>query len=257
MLEIKIDTRRLNAAMQRMAEATKKDLAAVVRQQSGIIVGHLIALTPPGAARGQSMTDTGGIDNAAKKHGEASIAADIAVLFPTTKLASKKIEAMMEAGFQFGTGRGRKIVRDFAESESDLARIHSASRSANGRVRTGSTGQNMALTRSAIRRAYIKKQQQKVGLLNAGWLPAANELKTAARATPAWIRRHGSKAGGVSFVKTTQGLTITVSNRQNYFPKNMDARIQRAVFRRGDGLRKALFEMTERNARKANSAMGS
>jgi hypothetical protein len=257
MLDIRIDTRRLNAAMQEFAREARKDLDSVVRQQAGIIVGHLIAMTPPGASKGQAMTDSGGIDLSAKKRGEARIAADIAALFPTTKLKDEKVFGLIDAGFEWGTGRGKKTIREFAQTEADLERIHKFSRSpASGRVRTGSTGQLMAVTRANIRRAYTRRAIKNVGLLAAGWLHAAAELKTAARATPVWITRHGKKPGGVSIIRTTEGLGITVYNRMPYFPKDMDVRIQRAVFRRTEGLRKALAAMIERRSSKANAKMG-
>jgi hypothetical protein len=257
MITVQIDTRRLNAAMQEFARLARKDLDFVVRQQAGIMVGQLIALTPPATSKGENMTDRGGINPAAKKAGEARIAADIQALFPTTKLKEPEIMGMMEAGFEWGTGRGKKVIRQFAATEADMERIHKAARSpATGRVRTGSTGQNMALTRSAIRNAYIKRAIQRVGELNAGWLNAARELNTAKRATPAWITRHGPKRGGVSVARVPQGISITVSNRVPYFPKDMEQRIQRVVARRYQGLRKAIEAMIERKAKQANRRMG-
>lgn len=256
MLDIRIDTRRLNAAMQEMARESRKDLDVVVREQAGIMVGHLIAMTPPAAGKGQAMNDRGGIELEAKKRGESAIAADLAALFPTTKLKDEEVMRRIDQGFEWGTGGGKKIIRDFAETEEDLRRIHQSSRSpSTGRVRTG-RGQNMALTRAAVLKAYKKKALLKVGHLNAGWLKAARELRTAARATPAWITRHGAKGGGFSILRTQEGLNIAVSNNLPYFPKDMNLRVQRVVFRRGEGLRKALEAMVERKAQKARGKMG-
>lgn len=257
MITLQIDTRRLNAAMQEFAREARKDLDIVTREQAGIIVGHLIAMTPPGASKGQAFNDRGGIDLSAKKHGEAAVAADIAALFPTTKLKDGKVYGLIDAGFEWGTGRGKKTIRDFAATEADLARIHQAARSkSTGRIRTGSTGQNMALTRNALRKSYTRQAIKKVGLLNAGWLHAARELRTAARATPAWITRHGPKRGGVRILRTFGGLAITVSNNQPYFPRDMERRIQRAVYRRQQGLQKAIAAMIEKKALRANKRMG-
>jgi len=253
MLTIQIDTRRLNAAMQEFARESRKDLDFIIRQQAGILVGHLIALTPPGASRGQALNDRGGISNSAKQRGEANIKADIAALFPTTRIKDDSVLGMIEAGFEWGTGRGKKKITQFAASESDLARIHRAARSSStGRARTGSTGQQMALTRASIRNAYTKQAIKSVGMLNAGWMRAATELKTASRATPAWITRHGHKPGGVTITQARGGLTIIMQNRMPYFPKDMNRRLQLAVDRRYRGLRKALEEMIERKAKKAN-----
>ncbi len=257
MLDIRLDTRRLNAAMQEFARLGKEDMDTVVRGQTAIIVGHLIAMTPPGAAKGEAMNDRGGITPEARRRGEGAIAADIAALFPTTKLKDAEVFGMIDAGFEWGTGRGRKVIREFARTEADLERIHKFARSpATGRVRTGSTGQNMAVTRLNVRKAYTRKAIRRVGQLNAGWLNAARELKTVARATPAWITRHGHKPGGVRFLRTAGGLSIFVSNRMPYFPNDIDLRVQRAVFRRGEGLRKAIEAMLEKAAKKAQARMG-
>jgi hypothetical protein len=256
LIEIQVDTRRLEAAMREFAREGKKDLDDVIRQQAGIMTAHLIALTPPAAGRGQAMNDRGSIANEAKKRGEAVIAADIAALFPTSRLNDDRIEGMVATGFQWGTGRGKKVVREFAATEADLERIHRLSRGSSGRVRTGRSGENMAVTRAAVRRAYIKQAQRKVGLLNAGWLQAARELKTAKRATPAWITRHGAQAGGLQLMRTPTGLRLRVMNRLPWFPKDMGARVGRAVVWRTRGLEKALDAMLERQAKKAESRMG-
>jgi hypothetical protein len=256
MLKIQVDTRRLNAAMQEYAKIARKDLDFIIRQQAGILVGNMIALTPPAAGRGQAITDRGGIASSAKKRGEARIAADIAALFPTTRIKDEAILGMIDAGFEWGTGRGKKTVRQFAPTVADLARIHKEARSkSTGRVKTGSTGQNMAVTRASVRNAYTRQAIKSVGILNAGWLRAARDLKTAARATPAWITRHGPKSGGVSIMRTWGGLAVTVSNRVPYFPKDMDRRVQRAIDHRYRGLRKAIEAMIERRNARANARM--
>jgi hypothetical protein len=255
MITIAVDTTAFEAAAREFAREGRKDLEVVIREQAAIMTGHLIALTPPAAGRGQAMNDRGGITLEAKKRGEAAIAADIAALFPTTRLKEDEVDKLIEAGFQWGTGRGRKIIRQYAGSEADMARIHAASRSANGRVRTGN-GENMALVRAATRRAFIRSQQKKVGLLNAGWLNAARELKTSRGATPAWITRHPAQAGGVTIHRPVAGVAIRIYNEQPWFPKDMDARVERAMRRRTAGLQKAVEAMVERRAKRAEERMG-
>lgn len=252
MFTAEIDTKGLNLLMSRFAKESRKGIDEVIEQQMGMIVGGLIAMTPPGASKGQAMNDRGGITAAAKKKGEGRIRADIVTLFPTTRMKEPKVWGLIENGYYWGTGRGRKKIIDYASSIHDLRRVHKAARSkSSGRVRTGLSGQNMAMTTAALRNAYAKEQIKKVGILNAGWLKASGRLKTAKRATPAWITRHGAKPGGVSFRKGKYGLSITVSNRMPYFPKDMQARMQRAVERRERGIEKALAAMLERKAKNA------
>jgi hypothetical protein len=254
-----VDTTRLNRAMALMARESRKGLDDVIEKETATIVGHLIAMTPPGKAKGRTMTDRGGIDKGAKKLGEAAIRADISLLFPTTKdvgLTNGQIKGMIENGFKWGTGRGAKQINKFASSVAELERIHKSARSyRTGRVKIGSVGQNMAITRAGIRNQFIKQQIKKVGILNAGWLRAARRLKTAKRSTPAWITRHGEKPGNVVFRKTKHGLAISVSNNLNYFPKNIESRMQQAINRRSRGIEKALVAMLERKAARAEQRM--
>lgn len=253
MITAELDTSKLNKAISLFAKTSKKSVEQVMRQQAGIIVGHVIAITPPGARKGQSMTERGGIDSSARKRGESAIKTDINILFPTTRMKPDKVYGLIQSGFRWGTGRGAKKIPYYASSAADLKRIHAKARSPiTGRIRTGSIGQNMALTTTAARREFLADQKKKVGILNAGWLKAARELKTAKRATPAWITRHGNKPGSVNFSTSSLGLTITITNKMPYFPGKMDERIQQAINRRVRGIEKALVDMLTREGKKFN-----
>lgn len=258
MIDIQVDTSRLEAAMVEFATAGRKELVDVVRQQAGMLVGHVIALTPPGGSAGQSMSDdSGGITLAAKKRGEASIAADIAKIFPTSTLPTKTLDAMVANGYEFQTGKGHKdTVREVAESVDDLRRIHKFARNPKtGRTRKMKGG-GMAITRKAVLRQYIRQEMAKVGKLNAGWLNAANELKTASRNVPAWIKRHGSRPGGVDVSERGYRVGIRIFNSQTWFPGNMESRVAIAVNRRERGLIKATEAILERRAKAAERRMG-
>lgn len=256
MIDVQVDTRNLEDALSEFAKAARKDLNAVVKQQAGILVGHVIAITPPGGKNGQAMTDSGGIGLDAKKRGEAVIASDIAKLFPTSKLPHERLAGMVADGFEFQTGKGHKdTVRDVAESVDDLARVHRFARN----PKTGRTrkmkGIGMAITRKAVLRQYIRQEMKKVGLLNAGWLRAASELKTAGRAVPAWIKRHGAKPGGADVREVAGKIGVRIYNSQTWFPKGMDARVRIAVARRERGLIKAAEAVLERRAKAAERRM--
>lgn len=257
MLDMQVNTRRLELALDEFAQLSRRDLRDVMRQQAGIIVGHVIAVTPPGAAKGQAMTEQGGIAISAKKRGESVIAADIARIFPTTRLNEDAAKELVSQGFEWRVGRGqRAIVRKTAFSVAELETIHRQARSrSTGRTRKGK-GANMALTRKAILRQFIREKQKSVGKLNSGWLAAARELKTSSRAVPAWIRRHGVGPGGTDTSDRRGDVTVTVFNGQDWFPGNMDARLDLAIKRRERGIRKAIEAMLERNARRATRRMG-
>jgi len=257
MIAIAVNTSAFEAAIAEFARLTRKDLAEVAKQQAGILVGHVIAITPPGGKGGEAFTDTGGISLEAKKRGEAVIAADITRLFPTSKLKHETLVGLTNAGFEFQTGKGHKdVVREVAETAADLARIHKFARN----PRTGRTqklkGGNMAITRKGILKQYIRQEMAKVGKLNAGWINAARELKTAGRAVPAWITRHGAGRGGANVTDRGPRVAITVYNSEVWFPSSMDARVRLALRRRENGLQKASEAVLERRAKAAERRMG-
>jgi hypothetical protein len=260
MIDVDVDTSGLEAALAEFSKLTRKDLGEVTKQQAGILVGHVIAITPPGSGRGQAMTDSAGIDLAAKKRGEARIAEDISKLFVTTRLPEGAIEKLInDRDFQWENpmAGGRKVlVYQRANSQSDLAIVHARARNPrNGRTRQAGGGL-MAIARSAQVKAYIKTAIKKVGLLNAGWLNAARELKTASRAVPAWITRHGSQGGGADVRDSGPGVRVRIFNTQTWFPSGMEARVALAVRRREHGLKKAMEAILERRARAAEKRQG-
>ena len=257
MVDIKINTSNLESIISQFAETSRKDLFEVTKQQMGILVGHVIAITPPGGGGGQAFSDSGGISLAAKKRGESVIAADISRIFPTSRLKHDTLVGMTNAGFEFQTGKGHKdIIQEVAETIDDLARVHKFARN----PRTGRTrkmkGIGMAVTRSAVLRQYIRQQIAKVGKLNSGWINAARELKTASRAVPAWISRHGAGRGGANVTQRVGRISITIFNSEIWFPATMDARVAIAVSRRERGLLNALEAMLERKAKAAERRMG-
>lgn len=258
MLSIQADTSGLEKAIAAFSEIAKKDVEEIAKKQAAILVGHMIALTPPGGRKGEAMTDSGGIGLDAKKRGEDRVAADISRLFPTTNLKEERVKAMVRSGFEWREGsKGHKmIVREFTDSESRLALLHQQGRNPRtGRTRT-TGGASMALTRKATLKAYIKQQIKNVGKLNSGWINAANELKTASRAVPAWIKRHGAGPGGADILRQNRFTGVRIFNNQQWFPSDMNSRAVLAIQRRERGLIKAMEEMLERNAKKAERKMG-
>lgn len=262
MIDVEVDTSNLEAAIAEFAKLTRKELGEVTKQQAGILVGHVIAITPPGGGS-QTLTDSGGITLEAKKRGESRIADDISKLFVTTRLPEPVIERILyDEVFRdyewLNPVNGGRNVRVFhrANSIADIAIIHQRGRNPrNGRTRQNGGG-SMAIARPALVKAYIKEAIKKVGLLNAGWLNAARELKTASRAVPAWITRHGAQGGGADVRNSGPGISIRIFNTQTWFPQGMEARVALAVQRREYGLQKAMEAVLERRAKAAEKRMG-
>jgi hypothetical protein len=258
MIDVKVDTTNLEAALAEFAKITRKDLGEVTKQQAGILVGHVIAITPPGYSA--LISDSGGISLAAKKAGESRMAADISKVFVTTTLPQPVIERLInDRDFLWENPQsgGRKVmVYRRANSLADLAVVHKGARNPrNGRTRQAGGGL-MAIARPALVKQYIRESMKKVGLLNAGWLNAARELKTASRAVPAWIKRHGPQSGGATVRDSGARVGIMIYNWQAWFPDSMTGRVALAVQRRENGLRKAMEAILERRAAAAQKKMG-
>ena len=258
MLTVKVNTRPMEEALAEFARIGRKDLDQVMQEQGGILVGHVIAISPPGGRKGQALGDRGGIELEAKKRGESRIAADIAAIFPTTTASEAEVKGWIRAGVKVKAGQHTRAqeVRDIAFTMADMKRVHQIARNrATGRTRTIG-GANMAYARKGLLKAYIKQEQKRVGLLNAGWLQAAETLKTAKRATPAWITRHGKQAGSATITKGSARTGISISNFLGWFPAGMGSRVAIALNRRESGLKKAADAILERRARAAERRMG-
>lgn len=256
MIEIKVDTSKLETAIAEFARLTRADLSSVIKTQAGILVGHIIATTPPGNHKA-ALTAAGGIGKAAKAMGEAAIRADIERLFPAFQMSPKKLAGQVAAGnIRLKDGFITVKVKRIAETEAELRALHQAARSKT----TGRTSlkrrEALAATRQNVREAYIKKQLKRVGLLNAGWINAARELRTSSGAIPAWITRHGAQKGGAE-VKDRGGayVSVRIFNQQAWFPQGMEARVEDALRRRHHALLKAMEAVLARRAKAAERRM--
>jgi len=86
---------------------------------------------------------------------------------------------------------------------------HQKRRGRNGRVKGNKP--TVRITEADIPKvlAYIKVQQSHVGLLAAGFKPAADALKVS---LPAWIRRHGKTLGSIRIHRAIGSYGITITN---------------------------------------------
>jgi len=256
MLEIKVDTSRLEAAMLDFCNASRKGMESVIKKTGGTMVGQLIGVTPPGNQKTLSG-ENGGITLQAKKMGEANVSSDIKKLFPTTKKKDSDVFGMIDAGYKWRAQNERRYqVAEFAQSVADLKRIHkSAKNPKTGRTRIHG-GQNMAVTRSQIRSAYIKSEVKKVGMLAAGWLNAASELNTPSRYIPGWIKRHGAGRGGVEMRKNSGSYSLRIYNNNPWIGIGWEARLKYVVSRGTAALKVATEKELDKRAKAAEQRMG-
>ena len=256
MFTVEADTKKLNYLMAELAAENFKDMNEIIKDQTKVILGNLIAVTPPGKRRGGDFLNKKGyISNAAFQNAKKVITGDIAKLFPTSAAKEEKLKGQIASGFEFKTSMGLRKVNQFADSVAELERIHKQARNKRGRVNTGRASANMAITRTRLKNEFKKKQFAKIGLLNAGWLNAARDLKLAKAATPKWITRHTPKPGYALFRKNKAGLAITIANKVNYYPKDAEARINQSIYRSERYLRALIGVAIKKNAEKTNRKM--
>ena len=243
--------------MAELSAETKKSIDVVIKEQTKVILGGLIKITPPGKRQGNEfLTKRGYISNKAFQNAKAIIISDVAKLFPTTAVKDEeRINAQMKRGDKFKTYHGQMNVKRFTNSLADLQSIHKRSRNSRGRVNKGTAKANMALTRKATKNQLAKHLISKIGLLNAGWLRAAHDLKAAKSATPKWITRHGPQPGFARFRKSRHGLIITIGNKVSYYPKDAASRVRQSVFNTELHVRALIDAALKKNAQKINRKM--
>lgn len=234
MFKAEIDTSKLNKLLSQLSVETRKDLNAVIQDQAKIVLGKLIAMTPPGKRKGSEfLTKEGYIAKAAEQNARKVITADVAKLFPTAAQKEEKLLGLIAKGHLFNTAIGERKIKRTALTLAEVKSVHKQARNSKGRVNAGRAAANMAITRKSIKREFLREQFKKIGWLNAGWMRAAQKLKLTKRATPAWISRHATSNpnGGITFKNNKKGLSISVFNRTPYYPSDAAQRIQQAIRR--------------------------
>jgi len=231
MISIFSDTKRLEYALARLADAAKVDLGLVIKQEGAYVARTIMQITPPtgdktkkgakvATVTGGTITKTkaSGLSTNAKQQGENAIMGD---LFGGRNMGKEKSIGLFQRignstevqprggknetmGVNLGWEGGKKIriYRKFWQQMASIGTMrafHHANRNERGRPKQ--------VTRSLIGRwqvqdqmwvseesanAYLKYVQKKVGLAKAGFAAAA--MSCGVR-VPSWIRRHMAKAG--------------------------------------------------------------
>jgi hypothetical protein len=233
MISIFSDTKRLEYALARLADAAKVDLGLVIKQEGAYVARTIMLITPPTGdklAKGSqsqipivtggtiTKTKAGGLSANAKKQGENAILGD---LFGGNKMAKEfqiglfqRIGNSTEVpprggrhetmGVSLGNESGKKIriYRKFwqgAASIGTMRDFHYANRTARGRRRQ--------VTRSMIGRWAVQDQMWVSDQAANAYLKYTQKKVGLAKAgfaaaamscgvrVPSWIRRHMAKAG--------------------------------------------------------------
>ena len=253
MISITSDTKRLEFALARLADAAKVDLGLVIKQEGAYVARTIMQITPPTGDKvanggqiplvtGGSITKTkaGGLRTNAKQQGENAIKGDLfggrnlgkersIGLFQrigNSTLVAPRNNASETVGVNLGWEGSKKIriYRKFWKEGASISEMRAFHRS-----NLNSRGRPKQVTRSAIGRwqvqdqmwisnqaadAYLKYVQKKVGLGKAGFAAAA--MACGVR-VPAWIRRHMAKAGTAQ-VQFGQNPFVSARTTGNQIP---------------------------------------
>lgn len=231
MISISADTKRLEYALARLADAAKVDLGKIIQQEAAYVAKAVMQITPPTGDKtkkgatvptvtGGTITKTkaSGLSTNAKEQGENAILGD---LFGGNKMAKEfqiglfqRIGNSTEVpprggrhqtmGVSLGNEGGKKIriYRKFWQGSASIGTMrdfHYANRTDRGRRRHVTRSlvgrwavQDQMWVSEEAANAYLKYTQKKVGLAKAGFAAAA--MACGVR-VPSWIRRHMAKAG--------------------------------------------------------------
>lgn len=218
-LDIKIETAKLNAAFAEYSRATGKAFGAVVLQNARLISWNLAHNTQPY-----------GMTLAEKKTGEAAVARDIGNVFASAaaiyELLKVENEKLAKAWYalvkQGGYGHAEKLLRQHSKLRDRNAPIfapldpefHQRSRNRYGNVSRQRIAQIVPDAKEI--KTYIKQRQQLVGFAKAGWISAGSQLGKVTR-VPGWITRHVGRAPG-SAIDNTKGIDphVTLINSVRY-----------------------------------------
>lgn len=231
------DMTQLRGAIQRSGGFVKKSKRELITTAAKGFVKDIIAITPP-ASKGVTGA-------AAKKAGEGAVAADVARIFtPTSEQGIADFRALFgeESQTDFAH-RGAKpvgTVRARILSLSEMTEWHRRRRRKDGRVKqvnrdvtTGLKKKDLAgldtgIVSFADFQRFTRTLQKNVGILAAGWVPAALKLKVS---VPAWVKRHGTGSGNIVEISAAGRFRLELSNEVTYVGNVQDyeRRIQKAI----------------------------
>lgn len=205
MITAELDSSRFTGSMEALLDATGRDAADVLRDESVLLIGQTVKFTPPIAGK----------KGPPKTSGEMAIKSELSNLFAgitdefgievRQKYGDSNIDGFMEGKdgqpihLQWGG-----IVRKEA-----MPGVHQHARNSKGKVpfqRRGPKGvwkARFAATFDDLA-GYIKTVQKRVGRMRASLAVSAGAIKPGAGRFPSWISRHFGAVSTISRSDTAQ-----------------------------------------------------
>lgn len=224
-IAVTLESKDLNFALARLADAAKVDLGIVIKQEGGNVAKTIMQIVPPTLGKGVSSNggSSKGLSTSAKQQGENAIKGD---LFGGKRSTSTRYSSIglfqrigastlvaplgksETVGVRLGWEQSKKIriMSRFWKPQASIDEMRSFhKRYQNSRGRTGAVSQS-AIGRfkvqdqmwieNAAADKYFNLLKSRVGWSKAGFASAA--IACGIR-VPAWIRRHASAAGNTQY----------------------------------------------------------
>lgn len=179
---------RFNKTLISILEHSRKPILEVMKKQAKLVVEKVLDVTPPSGRTKRGVK--------ARKAGEKTVARNIQKVLSGVPVSTNR--------------KGLASV-----SEAQIASIHTRARVA-GQVR-GRRRKVGVITPVPSRKLqiYIKKRQQAVGMLAAGWNAAARKLNVSKRSWPSHVSRHNPPSD-IRIDVTTHQISVFFGNRVQF-----------------------------------------
>jgi len=224
MLALNIDTGNIEKQLEQLAFASGKTVEDVARDQMRLWLNDLIKRTPPfpkgNTGKGNSID--------ARRTGEGAVESGFSEIFWPV----------------FPRRKGNNLT---ALVLSGILNVHKKSRDIRGRTRRN-TAKKIAAHRSDLKKA-IRQVKKHVGRLKAGWLGAADQLKTKTPGrviAPVWVKRHNERGSyresgrgfldfdavaqnKVDYASLRGGMRSIIAFTQKIRQRDLDRKIQIAL----------------------------
>ena len=198
-LQIKLDSHELTNSLEALAKFTDKGASQIFREEFVLLLKTLIKFTPP----------------TKKSNALKSIDSDLRKLFRAAQKMEFREQWLQDLTKANKTNELAKALNRvdgkhrvfLAEAPSDAR--HKRNRNKRGRIVKNPAVQ--VITKAADYNKFARKKKQTVGKAKAGWIPTSGVLSVK---QPAWLTKQ--KSGKYTWVKTSTGLTQSITNTVNY-----------------------------------------
>jgi hypothetical protein len=221
MITANVDLGTLLKRLRKVPREAAAIIAKAIEDDARGFVRDIIAITPPSMGKANLTS---------KNRGEEKVASDIRKAYGTASDLWRLIREKAGRGTADNFWAYMKLKRWHQANEIALrvtgkyldvfdgGSEHQRRRNKRtGRVVSGEKPQSknlfLAPTQDAKLKRYIQQQRARVGLLAAGFNPAASRLKAS---VPAWIKRHREQVGTISVITQPDRFIIIISNNARH-----------------------------------------